>query len=140
MNAAEKAAQLMINNGIRSTDKRVALLKLLISHPKAYTLNDLEAYFKMDRVTIYRSLNTFVDAHIVMKISNPEGKYMYVYQHTQYFDHMVHPHLHCKHCGKVICLPTLPKEYLQALQQYEIEEMPLLIKGKCKSCRQDFRN
>ncbi|MDF9800830.1 Fur family ferric uptake transcriptional regulator [Catalinimonas alkaloidigena] len=140
MNAARQAIQLLKSNGIRSTDKRIALLQLLISQPKAYTLNGLEAYFQMDRVTIYRSLNMFVDAHILMKIINQHGKAMYVYHQAHHCNHQIHPHLHCKHCGKIVCLPTLPDEYLHSLNQFEIEEMPLLMKGICMQCRRNHHS
>ncbi len=121
----------------RTTDKRLALLKLLMSVRKAFDFSELEEQLSvlMDRVTIYRTLHTFVKVGLVIKLVDHRGNAFFMFNHTDHSKLSMHPHLRCRGCEKVICLPSLPEEYLEKLKKFEIGEMYFLMEGLCQECK-----
>lgn len=120
----------------RTTPKRVALLEFLMDNSKAYTLSEIENLLpvSMDRVTVYRILQVFEEIGLVMKMVDSKGICMYMLNLEDHRTLHLHPHLHCTKCDKVLCLPCLPKEYLEGLEKYEIAEMYFLMEGICPDC------
>jgi Fur family ferric uptake transcriptional regulator len=120
----------------RTTYKRVALLELLMKSPKSYSLSDIEKKISIDidRVTIYRTLNMFESIGLVTKVVDHKGTCQYMYNCDKHDDKSTHPHLQCKCCGNIVCLPCLPNEYLEKLENYEIEQMYFLLEGTCPDC------
>ena len=88
----------------------------------------------MDRVTIYRTLQTFEAVGLISKMVDHKGNCLYMFNHKDHSNLSMHPHLRCKECGKVICLPCLPHEYLEELKKYKIDKMYFLMEGICPEC------
>ena len=132
----KSASDLLKLHAQRPTDKRVALLELLMERPKAFALSDLEKTISIpiDRVTIYRTLHMFESIGLVTKVVDHKGTCQYMFNCDNHSEFNAHPHLQCKKCGKVVCLPCLPNEYLDRLKKYEIEEMYFLMEGTCTEC------
>lgn len=130
------ATELLKQYAQRTTDKRVALLELLMESPKAFALSDIEKKISIsiDRVTIYRTLQLFESTGLVSKVIDHKGTCQYMFNFENHNKLSMHPHLRCKECGKVVCLPCLPNEYLDKLDKYEIEEMYFLMEGTCSEC------
>jgi Fur family ferric uptake transcriptional regulator len=133
---SQSATEILSQFSHRTTAKRVALLELLMESPKAFTLLAIEKKISIpiDRVTIYRTLHLFELIGVVLKAVDHKGTCQYMYKSDNQNDLSMNPHLHCKKCGKVVCLPCLPKEYLDKLEKYEIEEMYFLMEGICPEC------
>ncbi|MDN5213225.1 transcriptional repressor [Fulvivirgaceae bacterium BMA12] len=132
----QSAVDLLKQNAQRTTNRRVALLELLMSSPKAFALSEIEKQLSIsiDRVTIYRTLYSYVAKGLVIKMVDHKGTCLYMFNHKDHCDISPHPHLRCKECKKVICLPSLPHEYLERLEKYEIDEMYFLMEGTCSEC------
>lgn len=88
----------------------------------------------IDRVTIYRILNSFYEDGIVHRITSDEGKHYYALCSTCKAEDHRHNHFHfrCLSCNTVECLKQetsipLPKGYV-------MEDVNLLISGYCNSC------
>ena len=66
----QSAADILKQSALRTTDKRVALLELLMEGPKAFALKEIEKQLSVsiDRVTIYRTLHTFEEMRLVIKV------------------------------------------------------------------------
>lgn len=134
-----QAIEILKQYAQRLTDSRVVLLNLLMESPRAFALSEIESQLNvaMDRVTIYRTIQTFEEIGLVVRMVNRKGVCMYMFNHEAHNEEEKHPHLRCRSCGKVVCLPALPKEYLNRLEKYEIEEMYLLLEGLCSDCISD---
>ena len=132
----QTASDILKSYDQRTTDNRIALLELLMDSRKAFTLADIEDELTvpMDRVTIYRTLNTFESIGLFKKMVDHRGVCIYMYNHEDHKGLNTHPHLRCKNCGKVVCLPSLPEAYLNQLRQFNIDEMYFLMEGTCKEC------
>ena len=133
---SQSATDILKQYSQRTTDGRVALLELLMDSPKAFALSDIEKKISIpiDRVTIYRTLHTFESIGLVTKVVDHKGTCQYMYNFDNHRKLSTHPHLKCKQCGKVVCLPCLPNEYLNKLEKFEIDEMYFLMEGTCSDC------
>lgn len=133
----QSAADILKQHAQRTTNKRVALLELLMSSPKAFALSEIEKQLtiSIDRVTIYRTLHTFEAIGLIIKVVDHKGVCLYMFNLESHSNLNIHPHLRCKECGKIVCLPGLPQEYLDRLEKYEIDEMYFLMEGVCLECQ-----
>ncbi|WP_020530130.1 Fur family transcriptional regulator [Flexithrix dorotheae] len=134
--SAQKAIKLLKEKKKRVTEPRVALLNFLMSRPKAYPLNDIvdALCVPVDRVTIYRALHTFEEIDLVVRMVDFKGVCHYMFKHDIHLDGGAHPHLRCRGCGTIICLPDLPNEYLEKLERFKIEDIYFLMEGLCPNC------
>lgn len=132
----QSAADILKQYAQRTTNNRVALLELLMKSRKAFAFLEIEKQLSilMDRVTIYRTLHTFESVGLVIKVVDHNGTCRYMFNHKDHSSSNIHPHLRCRECGKVVCLPALPREYLENLKDYKIEDMHLLMEGVCREC------
>ena len=129
----QSATEILKQYEQRTTNGRVALLQLLMDSPKAFALSEIEKLLSIsiDRVTIYRTINTFEAVGLVTKMVDCKGVCLYMFNHKDHSDLSTHPHFRCKVCGRIVCLPGLPHSYLQKLEQYKIDEMYFLMEGVC---------
>ncbi|MFY0593145.1 Fur family transcriptional regulator [Roseivirga sp.] len=119
----------------RATTIRVEALHLLSNQEKAFSISEIEEHLKeADRVTIYRTLNSFVELGIVSKVLNNKGVTYFFFKGIDHTAKCAHPHLYCKSCNKVICLPEYPESYLNILDNYKAEHISVLMEGECHNC------
>ncbi|OIQ17245.1 MAG: transcriptional regulator [Flavobacterium sp. MedPE-SWcel] len=120
----------------RSTPAKKAVIEALKSSGHALSQEMIEARVteKMDRVTIYRVLNSFCEDGITHKILSDEGKYYFalcVNCEEKQHNHS-HFHFRCLTCQKVECLEeqvtvNLPDGYVK-------ENITGWITGQCNDC------
>lgn len=115
------------------TRHRVGVLLFLMSYRRAFTLRQLSESLQenIDRVTVYRTLNAFLDAGIIGKALNEKGNSCFFYldhlkenQHTQAY-------LECEDCDRVFGLPAYPEQYLSVLENHDVKVVSTLSKGHC---------
>ncbi len=135
----EKAIVIIKRNRQRITEQRVALLTLLMDSPKACSQSEIEEKlsYLMDRATMYRSLNTFIDLGIISKLRDYKGHPMYIFNAENHSEECLHPHLKCKECDSVECLPAFPNEYVNSLEKYNIKDLQIVLEGVCSNCNPD---
>lgn len=112
------------------------ILEFFLKQKKALSFRDLEDNFKVyDRVTLYRTLNSFADHGVLHKIPDDSGFAIYgvCYEtcdaEKHYHDHM---HFKCNQCGNIECLDEhLPSIHLPG---YQIQEVNLILNGVCNTC------
>lgn len=122
---------------IRITKHRVDVLSFFIKSARAISHHELEAIYegKIDRVSIYRILNSFSEAKILCKLVDSKGKTSYVFdKHSEDGQGHGHPHFKCNTCEEVTALPELPKSYMEQLSDLKIDHLNLLVEGICKKC------
>ena len=103
--------------------------------------SDLEKMFKesYDRVTMYRTLKSFLDKGLIHKVLDDEGTPKYALcSTTQCTTHAhAHEHVHfkCETCGQTSCLDDIKVPSLTLPKGFQLKEMNLLLQGICASCQ-----
>lgn len=127
------------NHHLRITQIRLDILCYFQNAQTALSHADLEQYFekKFDRVTIYRTLTSFVENGLLHKIPDDSGIAKYAlcqHKHTAHTHDDNHVHFKCKKCAKIECLHNLEIPALQLPSKYKMENANLLIEGICAAC------
>jgi Fur family ferric uptake transcriptional regulator len=122
---------------LRSTPTRQEILHLFINSDYALSYGDIEKEINSsDRVTVYRTLKTFLDKGLIHKVLDDEGmlKYALCNDACTVSSHQ-HEHVHfkCTKCGQTSCLDVeIPPVKLP--KGYKGRELNLLIQGICEAC------
>jgi Fur family ferric uptake transcriptional regulator len=90
-----------------------------------------------DRVTIYRTLNSFLENGLIHKIPDNEGGVKYAlctHDHKQGMHREDHIHFKCRKCGTTQCLDHFPIPDFSLPKAFKIEQINLLVEGICQKC------
>ena len=135
-----KAEQKILQDfDLRKTNSRTAILSLFLKKPFALSYSDLEEQISddYDRVTVYRTLKTFVDKGVVHKVLDDGGSLKYALCNdlcSSSAHHHEHVHFKCSVCGETSCLDQVNIPQVELPTGYEAREINLLIQGKCQKC------
>jgi Fur family ferric uptake transcriptional regulator len=125
---------------LRTTSSRADILSLFLAHPYALSYSDIEREVAhiYDRVTVYRTLKTFLDKGLVHKVLDDAGslKYALCKAHCNSAEHH-HEHVHfkCTQCGHTNCLEGVEIPDVHLPKGYSASELNLLIQGICEKCQ-----
>ena len=125
---------------LRITPIRKKILNLLNETPYAITHSQIEELLgkEFDRVTIYRTLHTFEEKHLIHRILNDTGAWAYALCRTcSHHHHVQHNHVHfkCQNCQNTVCLDHTAIPTIALPTGYEAQEWQLLVLGLCPSCQ-----
>ncbi len=132
--------KILKSHNLRITDCRLDIIEEFLDKQVALAHSDLEERLdkKFDRVTIYRTLNTFLENDIIHKVLDDRGATKYALcSHEDDHDHS-HEHVHfkCDVCGETTCLESISLPQMKLPKGFEKREMNLLITGICDKCHQ----
>ena len=136
---------LLKDHNLRSTSSRSEILRLFekSSHALSYSDIEKEVSPSFDRVTVYRTLRTFLDKGVIHKVLDDGGalKYALCNEHCHVAEHH-HDHVHfkCTICGETQCLDDVEIPSTKLPKGYRVKEMNLLIQGTCPRCGSEFEN
>ncbi|MDQ1086474.1 Fur family transcriptional regulator [Siphonobacter sp. SORGH_AS_1065] len=129
-------------HNLRHTEAREEVLDLFYNKSFALSHGGLESELqeRFDRVTIYRTLKTFLDKGIIHKVLDDEGTVKYAMckdacqseDHTHHHDHV---HFKCLSCGQTTCLDHVKIPSLALPEGYKRQEINLLVQGICPDCK-----
>lgn len=120
----------------RNTASKQAVLEVLKASKVALSQENIETEVRgtMDRVTVYRALNSFCEDGLVHKVLSDDGKFYFALcvkcektKHTH--DHF---HFRCVSCQKVECLKNEVK--FKVPRGYRVEDINCMLTGYCKTC------
>ncbi|ANE51666.1 Fur family transcriptional regulator [Flavisolibacter tropicus] len=142
MNALEvKIADVLRRNHLSVTDSRKKILSLFLQHKDALTHGDIEkkAGEKFDRVTIYRTLQTFVEKGIIHSIPTSDNavRYALCKDCTEGHHHDDHVHFMCDNCNATICLDNVVSPKMELPAGYVANDVQVVIHGICKECSEN---
>lgn len=130
--------QRLQKKGVKPTAMRILVLDHLIGRQSAQSLTELEkALAPVDRVTVYRTLKTFEDNHLVHAIDDGTGAPKYALCEDSSDDlhhHDLHVHFNCGRCQETFCLPKTLIPSVSLPEGFVMGEMSLLVKGLCYKC------
>ncbi|MGD1841960.1 MAG: Fur family transcriptional regulator [Thermonemataceae bacterium] len=135
----EQIQYILKSHQLRHTDCREEVLGTFLSNSFALTHADIEKKIKesFDRVTIYRTLKSFLDKGIIHKVLDDEGtpKYALCSQkcNNQAHNHE-HVHFKCLNCGQTQCIEEVNIPKIDLPKGFAIQEANLLIQGFCNKC------
>ena len=123
---------------LSSTESRRKILLLFFSSNDALTHGDIEKEVghKYDRVTIYRTLQTFEEKGIIHTIPTADNAILYALckDCTEGHHHDDHVHFICTNCEKTICLDDIVSPKIELPVGYAADNVQVVINGICKEC------
>src|SRR5688572_30286421 len=105
-----KMENLLRSRNLRVTPFRVSVLEVFKQHKNAIDLNQIEhALGDFDRITLYRTLKTFIENGLIHEIVMPgDIKKMALCKgecaNEEHEHHHQHLHFKCDNCQEIFCL------------------------------------
>jgi Fur family ferric uptake transcriptional regulator len=129
-------------HSLRITSCRLAVLRLFLSCGVALSQPELEKELgsDFDRVTLYRTLSSFVDAGLLHKVPGDEGLLRYGLCHGcgAKVHHDEHIHFKCTQCGNTSCISSVKVPGIIAPKGFVFQEMSFLVQGICPACNKHY--
>ncbi len=130
---------LLRKNQLSITDSRRKILELFLGSDSALAHHDIESGTdeKYDRVTIYRTLQTFMDKGIIHTIPSSDNSVKYALckdQCAEGHHHDDHVHFICMRCGTTTCLEEVHIPAIHLPEGYKTRQTEVVISGLCKTC------
>jgi Fur family transcriptional regulator, ferric uptake regulator len=134
-----KAADILLTKELRKTPCRLFVLQEFLKRGnQGLSEVDLEtrARNKYDRVTIYRTLKTFIDTDILHRVIDDDNvvKYAMCKECDDHHHNHEHVHFKCENCLTTSCLDDISIVQVQLPQGYRKKEANYLILGTCPDC------
>jgi Fur family ferric uptake transcriptional regulator len=128
-------------NSLSITESRKKILNLFLNVPGALAHGDIErkAGEKFDRVTVYRTLQTFVEKGIIHTIPTTDNSVRYALCKDNCaggHHHDDHVHFICLQCGTTLCLEEVVVPEIKMRRGFSINEIEMVVKGICLDCQQ----
>lgn len=132
--------ELLKNHDLRLTQGRVDVVNVFFNYNVAVSHSDIETAVdgKYDRVTIYRTLKSFLDKGLIHKILDDRGGIRYAlcadecsegsHQHN-------HIHFKCNKCEQTTCLEHVEIPSVKLPRGFFVEESNYLVTGTCDKCK-----
>jgi Fur family transcriptional regulator, ferric uptake regulator len=131
------AVQSLKHAKLKVTKPRMAILDILIRHHEPFTLDEIHkevARHEVDRVTVYRCLDSFHESGIVRRCDFGDGPVRFEYQGVG-AEH--HHHIVCRKCRKIKdlkeCLVENIEDFLEKAGYSNITHS-LEFFGICSKC------
>lgn len=127
--------------GLAITESRKQILELFKASEGALAHADIEkkSSANFDRVTIYRTLQTFLEKGIIHSIPTADNSVLYALCKDDCaitgHHHDNHVHFVCNQCSVAYCLDNITIPEVKLPEGFEPKEAAVVIKGICKNCR-----
>lgn len=139
--------QILKAHKLRVTQARTQVLAHFIEQNKALSHADLETLLQdaeTDRVTIYRTLKTFIDKDVLHPVPDNSGVAYYAlhshsgcsgHQHQEAKHEINHLHFKCEQCEDITCLEesAIPKVHLP--DGFSARSFSFVVQGTCRFCQ-----
>ena len=127
-------------NQLSVTGSRKRILELFLMSNGALAHSDIERKTgeKFDRVTVYRTLQTFLEKGIIHTIPTPDNTVLYALckdNCSEGHHHDNHVHFVCHKCNITTCLPDVTIPEVKLPKGFFPEEFQMVVTGLCKECR-----
>ena len=137
---SEAIKDLLKKNHMSVTDSRLQILNMFYHAPGALAHADIEkkASDKIDRVTIYRTLQTFEEKGIIHTIPTADNSVKYALckdQCAEGHHHDNHVHFVCEQCENTVCLDEVTIPEISLPKGYEAKQVEVIVSGICKECK-----
>lgn len=135
------AEQVLKTKKLRVTPARTEVLGLFIHAPSALSHSDLEKKLgpNFDRVTLYRTLASFVESGLIHKVPDETGAQRFAYCNHAHHEHEgehvdTHVHFNCTQCSRTLCLDDITIPSVSLPKGFTQNDSVYLVKGTCNLC------
>mgnify|MGYP005840205751 CR=1 FL=1 len=134
----KEAKEILKGHALRQTNSRLDIASFFLKNKKAISHSDIESQLdgKYDRVTIYRTLKSFIDKGLIHQVLDDGQSTLYALCSdcsTQVHQHN-HVHFKCLKCAETVCLEGVVIPKVQLPEGFEVADSNFLITGVCKDC------
>jgi len=134
----DTVSTLLRKNDLSITVSRKKILQLFTNAAGALAHADIEKQAPdFDRVTIYRTLQTFVDKGIIHTIPTADSSIRYALCKdacTQGHHHDNHVHFMCDECGLTTCLEQVSIPNVSLPNGFLVKQTDVVVSGICNKC------
>ncbi len=135
--ALQRIEKILKKAGLRKTRQRVDILKVLANAKQPLTAEQIARKLrraKPNKVTIYRTLESFVEAALVHRAYLGDRTW-----HYESGDHCTelqcHPHFTCTKCGSTRCMLDSTVGMVKGLEQgFVVHRQQVRLEGLCPRC------
>ncbi|MEP6584978.1 MAG: Fur family transcriptional regulator [Ginsengibacter sp.] len=132
--------ELLKNNSLSITGSRQKILELFLLSNGALSHADIErnADGSFDRVTVYRTLQTFVEKGIIHLIPTTDNSIKYALCKNDCVPghhHDNHVHFICDECEKTICLEDVNIPSVKLPKGFKPNRSEMVVTGTCGECK-----
>ncbi|MDE1191000.1 MAG: transcriptional repressor [Arachidicoccus sp.] len=127
-------------NNLSITDGRKQILSLFLKTDGALSHADIEkeAHKKLDRITIYRTLQTFVNKGIIHVIPTTDNSILYALcrdECSEGHHHDKHVHFVCNECHTTYCLEQIDVPQVSLPKGFSEVQTDVVVNGYCAKCK-----
>lgn len=138
-----QVAETLKRNQLSVTESRKKILELFHQTNSALAHADIEKRTseQFDRVTIYRTLQTFVEKGIIHTIPTADNSIRYALckeNCTEGHHHDNHVHFICDSCGSTYCLENVTNPEVKLPNNFTVKQIDVVVSGICSSCNNNI--
>jgi Fur family ferric uptake transcriptional regulator len=136
-----RVESILKNSSLSVTASRKRILDIFLLANNALAHQDIEQNCadEYDRVTIYRTLQTFLEKGIIHNIPTTDNAVRYALCNEACIStghhHDNHVHFRCDACGKTLCLDDVMIPAVQLPAGYAMKEINMVVSGTCITCK-----
>jgi len=125
--------------GLNATSHRFRILEVIGDNSAPLNAQEifdiLQRSRSINRVTVYRILDSLVDTGLIKRISGGRASFYGLAPNTH---HQPHPHFYCRQCGQMNCLTpqciAMDTTSLERIFPGKIDNVEIRVEGVCKNC------
>ena len=115
---------------------RLLILREIVSIDRTFNLSEMEERLDtVDKSTLFRTLTLFQQHHILHEVDNGSGSKLYCLCTCGSPHHTSHIHFTCTSCHKTFCITGITSSRSRPPEEFEVEEINCVMKGRCPECR-----
>ncbi len=138
---AQSVNELLKRHGLSVTESRSRILEMFLREPGAlsHALIEKKNSAGIDRVTIYRTLQTFTDSGLIHTIPTADNAVLYALCRdacTAGAHHDEHVHFICERCRHTTCLEHTEVPRIELPEGFRAGSVAVVINGTCNACRE----
>lgn len=135
-----KSEDILKKNGLSITDSRQKILNIFFKAKGALAHADIErkAAQNFDRITVYRTLQSFVEKGIIHLIPTTDNAVKYALCKDDCkagHHHDNHVHFICDECNKTICLDDVTIPQVKLPKGFKPQHSEMVVNGICGDCK-----
>ena len=132
--------EILKKNHLSVTDSRQKIMQLFLNADGALAHADIEKKTgeSFDRVTVYRTLQSFVEKGIIHLIPTRDNSIKYALCKDDCeagHHHDNHVHFICDECNKTICLDDVTIPQVKLPKGFMPQHAEMVVNGICEECK-----
>ena len=136
----KEALEILKRNSLSITDSRKIILELFLKTEGALAHADIEknTAVNFDRVTVYRTLQTFTENGIIHQIPTTDNTILYALCKDKCeagHHHDEHVHFICVNCEKTVCMDDVVVPQVKLPKGFVPLQSAMVVKGTCNDCK-----